>query len=276
MSLLQIRLLGGPLLDCDGRPLPAFPTQKTRDLFFCLVLSRDRMLPRDVLIGTFWGDYPEPVARKRFRTTLWRLRSTLGNGNGYRGLAVHTVQGQVRLHVGPECWIDTDEFENALALAATAAAREHAIAHLDRAISLYRGDLLQGVYKDWCVQPQDRLRALYHHALERRMGYAADASDWPTAITLAQRLLAHDHLREHVHRDLMVFLYSNGDRPKAIQQYLALERQLDEELGVSPMARTTAVYAAIREDHMPERQLPERSSPPPTDHRSARTYVEVR
>ncbi len=266
MRSVRIRLLGGPLMDYDGRPLPAFPTQKTRELFFCLILSRDRMLPRDVLIGTLWGDHPEPVARKQFRTTLWRLRSTLGKG--YCGLAVHPVQGQVRLQVGPECWIDIDEFESALSLAAApGVTRELAITYLDRAIALYRGDLLQGVYKDWCAPTQDRLRSLYLHALERRMTYAAHACDWPGAIGLAERLLAHDDLREHVHRDLMVFLYSNGDRPKAIQQYQALERRLGEELGVSPMAKTRAVFHAICGD-----MLSDEPSPMAADHRGARAF----
>jgi DNA-binding SARP family transcriptional activator len=255
-------------MDCDGRPLPQFPTQKTRDLFYCLILSRDRMLPRDVLVGTFWGDFPETVARKHFRTTLWRLRATLGNG--YCGIAVHTVQGQVRLHVGPDCWVDIDEFEDALVMAtAPDTPREHAISHLDRAIALYRGDLLQGVYRDWCAAMQDRLRTLYLHALERRMTHAADARDWPTAIALAQRLLALDLLREHVHRDLMVYLYCNGDRPKAIQQYHTLERQLDEELGVPPMGRTRAVYDAIRADDLPD-------APAMHEPRATPTYVEAR
>ena len=64
----------------------------------------------------------------------------------------------------------------------------------------------------------------------------------------AQRWLSLDPLHEPAHRQLMRLYARTGQRSAALKQYLTCTRLLDEELGVEPLAETTALYQDIR-DH---------------------------
>ncbi len=63
MQALQISLLGPIDLALGDQRISAFPTRKSKALFASLVLSRGRVVPREVIIGEFWGDLPEARAQ---------------------------------------------------------------------------------------------------------------------------------------------------------------------------------------------------------------------
>ena len=74
---LQIRLLGGLLLESGGRTLPRIPSRPGRSLFAYLVLNRDREVGRDQLTGLFWPDMPDSQARRRLSQALWQVQTLL-------------------------------------------------------------------------------------------------------------------------------------------------------------------------------------------------------
>jgi DNA-binding SARP family transcriptional activator len=159
-------------------------------------------------------------------------------------------------------WLDVEEFEEQLAgvreLSGVRLTPSEAEA-LRQAIELYRGDVLEGVYEEWCVYERERLKRLFRYALERLMIYHEVQGQFDIAITYAQRLLSCDPLLEHVHRALMRYYYARGDRPAALQQYSACTELLNGELQVEPMAQTVALYEAIRTEHEPGAQTADAS-----------------
>jgi len=66
-----------------------------------------------------------------------------------------------------------------------------------------------------------------------------------------QKILELDPLREEVQRDMMRLYVANGQRPLAIRQYQMCCNLLAEELGITPMEETQALYAQIADEQIP-------------------------
>lgn len=126
---------------------------------------------------------------------------------------------------------------------------EHApdsvIQQIADAVSLYRGDLLQGVYDDWCLVQREALLARYLFALEYLMRAHMARKAWDKALMAAHKLLGTDPLQEHIHRAVMRCHYLLGNRPAAVKQYAACVQLLRRELDVEPMEETRRIYETI-------------------------------
>jgi DNA-binding SARP family transcriptional activator len=125
--------------------LPKPPTQKSQSLLAYLVLHRHQPQPRDRLVGLFWGDRPERRARRCLPADGLILSDP------------HTVQ------FDPKCdlWLDAATFESQ--------ARHDDIASLHSAVTLYRGDFLDGFYDDWIINERYRLETLFLEAQAQLM-----------------------------------------------------------------------------------------------------------
>ncbi len=249
MSLLHIRLFGGLEIRRGSSVLPPMPGHGPRSLLTFLALDPGRLHHRDVLCGTLWGDRSDSAARKALRNSLWRLRSTL-EPDGDEGPAVLQAVGDRLGLVAEGLHVDVQEFEEATASLADSANARHApdreeAERLDRAVALYRGDLLDGMYEDWCLVPRERLRMAFLASLERLMAYHRRRGDLASGLARGRTLLRHDPLREHVHRALMEIHWAMGDRPSALRQFRECRQVLLDELGIEPMEETMALRDRI-------------------------------
>ncbi len=165
---LQIRLLGGLLLESGGRTLPRIPSRPGRSLFAYLVLNRDREIARDQLTGLFWPDMPDSQARRRLSQALWQVQTLLSEA-GLSGSYIQAGANTVRFNPGADYWLDVEEFEAATVAVKEAVAGDGVstseLGRLSEAIELYRGDLLSGFYEDWLLVDQQRVRQTYFRAL---------------------------------------------------------------------------------------------------------------
>jgi DNA-binding SARP family transcriptional activator len=243
---LRIHLFGGLNVYRGEQSLPGFPTQKSRGLFAFLALNHGRSHSRSTLVGRFWGDSPESVARKNLRTDLWRIRSVLEPHGVEPGSCLSVEQDELALNTGVDHWLDVHAFEDALDQAAALEAGDAQAPLLRAAVELYRGDLLEGVYDDWCVFERERLRLRYLDALERLIRHHDARGEWTDAAAYAQRLLANDPLREHVHRAVIRCHLALGDRAAALRQFDTCARLLRQELEVEPSAETLALAVEAR------------------------------
>lgn len=245
MQPLRIQMLGGLHVSRGGQSL-AFPTQKSRGLFAYLALNRGRSHSRGTLVGRFWGDSPESVARKNLRTDIWRVRAVLEPDGVAPGSCLSVCQDEIALSASAEHWLDVHEFEARLDEAGPGEADERAAGLLRGAVDLYRGDLLEGVDDDWCIFERERLRLRYLEALERLIRFHQARGEWTDAAAYGQRLLARDPYREHVHRAVIRCHLALGDRAAALRQFETCARLLRQELDTEPCAETLALAAEAR------------------------------
>ncbi len=143
------------------------------------------------------------------------------------------------------------EFERAFSQAAGTSGRQlsEAVAtKLDRAVALYRGDLLEGWYSDWCLFERERLQNMWLAMLDKLMSYCEATRQYEAGVAYSTRVLRADRAREQTHRRLMRMAYLAGDRTGALRQYERCVQALEEELDVRPSRRTEELHQQILND----------------------------
>ena len=222
----------------DGAPL-AVDTRKA--VAILAVLAADgRPFARDELAALLWPDSDDMAARGALRRTLSTMRSAIGDG------PLIIDRGKVDLD-RRRVRIDLAQVEEA--------SRSDDRATLAAAAALARGTFLAGFnlrdspeFDDWRAGRAVAAERAVMAVLDRLATVAAVEGDLSTAIDAASRRLDLDPLDEGGHVRLMDLLVAAGDRSAALRQYRACLATLARELGVAPLASTTARYEAIR-DH---------------------------
>ncbi|MFN3335296.1 MAG: BTAD domain-containing putative transcriptional regulator, partial [Caldilinea sp.] len=136
-------------------------------------------------------------------------------------------------------------FESYLDNANQASEAEAEIAHLERAVALYRGDLLPGNYSDWLLAERERLAQAYGEALDRLASLHEERCDYGRAIGCVRALLRHDPLTEPAYARLMRLYALNNDRAAALHVFHTCVTVLRRELDVEPDHATQALYEQL-------------------------------
>jgi|GEM_PF-438122 len=221
-ALLVICLLGTPEFRRGNQVLPPLATHKTLLLLAYLILHRQRSHSRDELATLFWGDRDDLHARHSLSTALWRIRRLLGEG--YL-LADST---SVQFNPAGSFWLDVAEFEKRVGR------RTDNPEDWATAIELYRGDLLEGFYDDWCIEERYRLESLYLDTLDRLVAWYEAQGDARAVLACAQKYLACDPLAEAMHLAAMRALVALGDLAGARRQWQLCCETRQQELHAPP------------------------------------------
>jgi DNA-binding SARP family transcriptional activator len=226
------RLLGGVDLRFGKRRLAPLESARAETLLAYLLLHRDTPQPRQGLAFLLWPDSTERQAHTNLRKVVHNLRRALPDADRLIDIGPRTLQWRPDVPV----WLDVDHFERALA-----------DGRLEEAVETYRGELLEGRYDQWLVGERERLAALHLEALERLTRRYGQHRRWPEATRYAERLVAHDPLREESHRLLIQVCHSAGDRARAVRSYHVCATTLRRELGIEPSTATRALYESLVE-----------------------------
>jgi len=234
MSILRIHLLGDFRLLWGDELLPGFYYPRQQAFLAFLLLHRQAPQPRHHLAFTFWPDSSEEQAHTNLRNLLFKVRKVLPEPDRFLAITPQTVQWR------PDSpyLLDVAEFEAASSAAST-------VTELERAISLYGGELLPGCYDDWVWPVRERLRHMAMALLERQVNRLEAERNWRAAIAQANRALLFDPLNEAIYRTLIRLHAVDGDRAGALHVYHTCVQRLREELGVDPDAATEEIYQRL-------------------------------
>ncbi|MBI1775416.1 MAG: tetratricopeptide repeat protein [Proteobacteria bacterium] len=247
---LVITLFGGfRAWSSDGKPL-VFPGRKGQLLLAYLAVHAGETQTRDKVISLLWSDRGETQARGSLRQELTALRKTLGNA-APRAIV---IDGE-RLSLDPSTvGIDVREFE--------ALIQSDATADLTRAAEMYKGPFLDGLSvrdsacEEWLQHERERLRLLLLGVLERLLARQLKTRAWAQATATAEAILAHDTLREDVHRTLMQLHAAQGHGSLALRQYRMCVKVLEDSLGVEPEPETQRLHQEIQAQRVSSAPLP--------------------
>jgi DNA-binding SARP family transcriptional activator/Tfp pilus assembly protein PilF len=270
MSQLTLLLLGPPRLEYNNQPVE-IDTRKAIALLAYLALT-EQQHSRDALAALLWPDYGQTSARAALRRTLSALKKALGN--------TELDADRERVGLGPSTnfWIDVHQFRNLLAACRMHGHPETKICPdcrkpLTEAVALYRDDFMAGFtlrdspnFDDWQYFQAEAIRQEFASALERLVHLHVSEASYEIAITYARRWLQLDPLHEPVQRALMQVYAWSGRRAAALHQYRECVRLLQSELGVAPLAETTNLYEAIKNNQL---------SPPARQTESSSTSIVV-
>ncbi len=214
------------------------PTQRACDLLAYLLSFRDRPHPRSALVGVLWPDLCEDRARRRLSDALWRVRHAI--------VSDVVLADDVSLQFNANCphWLDVEQFETLIAQYH----RSTNLSNLQRALALYQGPYLDGIYHDWALLERERLRGLCLETMGQLLERYKQIGDYPAALKAARRLVAAEPLHEAAHRELMRLYHLLGRDAEAIAQYHHCQEILRRELHVAPASETDALYHTLS-DH---------------------------
>lgn len=233
---LVISVLGAPRVELGGQPV-TFDTRKAVALLGYLAVT-GRPQRRETVAALLWPDADEVHARSALRRTLSAVKQGL-NGSG-----LHAGRDELVLVLGDRATTDVHDFEAGLGA--------DDLELVEAAASLWRGELLAGfslrdsaAFDEWQRREGERLRRALGRALARLVDGLTGLDRLDDALVQAERWLRLDPLHEPAHRALMRLHAKRGDRAAAVRQYRDCVRTVDDELGVTPLEETTALYEAI-------------------------------
>jgi DNA-binding SARP family transcriptional activator len=249
--MLEIRLFGTGSAYFQQRPLDGFPGTLPYHLLCFLLLNRNLNHHRERLAAIFWGDYPTSTSRKRLRDSLWRLRHSLEAIGAPVDELLVIDEESVSFHAEDGYWLDIEEFENAINGYQDVSGDQldaRSARDLEAAADLYVGDLLEGIYEDWCLNDRERFNLYFVSALNKLMIYHGSVENYERAIIYGEKILAQDNTREKVHRQLMRLHWLSGERNMALAQYERCAQILRESLAIKPMPATRRLYESMRKN----------------------------
>ena len=248
---LTINMLGPVEIVRDPtRPLAAdaWVTRRARDILCFIASRRHRRAGKDSIIDTFWGETDPDVVERNFHPTVSHVRKALNSNQSLKQNLLLYREGDYLLNPEFAYRIDVDEFDRLLTEGETARrARQFAqcVECYESAVSLYRGEFMQGSYDPWVDEQRSYYRLQYLQLLESLAGIAKETEDWFKATQLAQRILRDDPFREDIHCLLMRALAGQGNKGGVKEHYESLKRLLADELGVEPSAETQKIYKEL-------------------------------
>lgn len=268
MHALKVHLFGKFSIEAGGHPLPSFESIKAQELFWYLLCHRDRPLARESLAELLWRNSAPEQSKKYLRQALWHLQHVVNAAFKQRRNPVILAEHDYVTLRSQEClWLDVAEYETTCTACAKVRSSDLTVEQTDallKAVELYRGDLLEGCYQDWCLCERERLKNIYLNTLNKLLGYSAKHGDLETGVLIGGQILSIDNVSELTHQKLMKLYYLAGDRPSALRQYTRCRQALQEELGVKPSKSTVELYEQIRNDKLlsglPDRQPAVRSA----------------
>jgi predicted ATPase/DNA-binding SARP family transcriptional activator len=231
--VLEVRLFGRPRIAVEDVVLPFHAPARSFSVLAFLLLDRGRPLARESVAFALWPDLPETEARAKLRAHLHYLISE-GLPKQERPW-LRADKRSVQWNPDIPVWVDVLEFERLSEDPGTFA----------DAAEVYAGELLAGFDDEWLEAHRTRLQQRQVVLLLALIARHQEAGNHLRVIEYAQRLLGIDPWREDAIRELLLARALMGDRAGAVQIYRDFAKQLQDELGVEPMAQTVELYERI-------------------------------
>jgi DNA-binding SARP family transcriptional activator len=227
---LSIRLFGRLEIAADGRTVRL--TGRHAQALAALLALRPRPRLRDAIAAELWPDLDGPSAAS-LRQALWLVRSSLVASGIDPDHVLEADQDTLGLRRDARIELDVAEFE---------AAGDEGEAAAERALELYRGDLLEGLGHECFAAERERLSDLYEDLLATVAQCRLARGEVAEAREAATALLARDPLREEAHAVLIAAYGLAGSRAQVVRQYRRVCSILRSELAVAPLPETDAAY----------------------------------
>jgi DNA-binding SARP family transcriptional activator len=234
MAQLTIQLLGNALIR-TATGAPVVLRRRARLLLFYIAGHTDA-LSRERCMAVFWADEPPETARQSLRTALYQIKVACGP-------VILTDQQTLRLDAGVS--VDTRQLLHTHAgdVLLDALQQQPAgvfCAELDTAGI----DALQS----WVDSERTRWQRRLADVLLQHSQWLVQNGRLLSAVQSITAALSYEPLREEASQYAMQLHMRANDRAAAIACYQTLFHALDDQLGVPPLAATTALYHDIVTD----------------------------
>lgn len=252
MDDMHISLFGKLKIQLADQQLIEIEARRAQELLCYLLLHPGHLHEREKLATLMWGDKSALRSKQYLRQTLWQVQSALHCVTSCQQLLL-AEHDRIGINPCANFWLDVAIFDHAFASVEKItgnALDPQQVKLLQNSLQLYKSDLLEGWYEDWCIYERERRQAMYVVMLDKLLVYSETHHQYETGLAYGSRILYYDRAHERTHRRLMRLHYLTGNRSAALQQYEACVTALAEELGVGPGKSTVALYEQICADQV--------------------------
>lgn len=258
---LEVKLFGELSIAIDGDPITGFASRKVMAVIAYLVCN-PYVHQREFLAEMLWDGRSPVQAAGNLRVVLSNLRKKVNHWFNV------PASGPININLDSNLWVDIYEFTESLSDIDLSSISIHAflqganpvsplpdeqVARLQRALEIYKGDLLYGFairdaaqFDRWLNRERERYRLLAYSVANRLTSHFIWTRKFYDGLVWAERQLQLDSLNEEAHQKLMVLLYFNGQRNAAVEQFDTATEQLEKELGIAPSPETFDLFEQIR------------------------------
>jgi DNA-binding SARP family transcriptional activator len=248
---LRVAVLGQVRVWVDDAEVSIGPARQ-RTILAVLAVRANRIVVRDDLIEAVWGQSAPATASGSVYTYISGLRRALEPGRSPRaaGGVLSSTSSGYSLRLGDGA-LDADRFGRLYGEAKRQAAdgeREAAVAAVDEALALWRGEAFAGLAGPFVDLERQRLGDLRIAAIELRARLYIELGG-PAEVLAELAVLVRDHpLNETLRELLMLALYRAGRPTDALEAYRAARQTLVQELGIEPGESLRELHRHILDD----------------------------
>jgi two-component SAPR family response regulator len=205
-------------------------TTKAQELFAYLLLNREKVVDREILIELLWPDFDLSSGLQQLYTTIYHIRQLITKVD-LKPLKIRSGKGGYTLHTG-HIIIDTEEWEknlNQLDELNNSNMCQH-----EKVFSQYKGDYLGNYGYIWAEGEKERLRRLWINQGLHLSSFYRKTDNVQAAIKVNQKIQQIYPEEEESYLELMK-IYASINRFKAVnEQYQLLSSILVEEFNIGP------------------------------------------
>ena len=240
----------GPVEVADRDRIVDLGAPRQRAVIALLTIHANTVVSLDRLIDELWGDAVPSAATGSLQAYISNLRRVL-EPNRAKGAAPTVLVTRAPGYLLSVAAQDIEHicFERLLAearVARTSRRAADAVALLDRALALWRGEPLADFAFDSFATPEiGRLNEMRVAASELRLDALLELGEHPTVIAELDQLIAAHPTRERLRVLSMIALYRSGRQAEALRAFEDARVLLGEELGLEPGPEMRDVQRAI-------------------------------
>ena len=230
---------------------------------FCYLLITGKVYTRDQLCSLFWGEDSEKKAKNSLRVALTNIRKKV-----HKDCIAAPDRQRVSFNMEVLGNFDVYLFDQ-IVESLSDEESEATMADIERAMGLYRGELLADLlvreaatFQEWLGIERVQRRQKVMNLFARQIEFYLVSRRYHEALVSLQRQLQLEPWNEIAHQQMMTTLSHMGDFNGALQQYETCRQCLQDELSVEPMPKTEQLLERIiaarngRRDNLPTQMMP--------------------
>lgn len=225
----RCKLLGSFCIETSGAQIDL--TEKLGNqlssIFAFMLCNHNQLISKEKIIDTFWPDSENPGNALKY--AIFRLRKSLAEIDGIDEEWI--VTGNKGYQIQPELSfsLDIEEFENYISVAK----QSEDIEAYQKAIDLYRGNLLEGIESEWIDVDRGYYKSIVLQACNTLSSYYLENKKVKEAIRVAEKGLSYDELDEQLIASYLKGLIQDKKYNQAMTYYQFINKKYKEKLGMS-------------------------------------------
>ncbi|MCI0449339.1 MAG: hypothetical protein L0Y79_06070 [Chlorobi bacterium] len=199
-----------------------------------IFLNKDFNLTKDKIVDLFFQDTAEDRSDNIFHQAISSIRNVIKTG-GHSPQFILYENRILKLNPDYNYFVDSIEFNNLYNTVMSPETNESDKKKFSvKAVELYKGNLLEGIYENWCEDLREEYSNKFIKLSEILLKNLYSSKKYDEIIPYAEKLLNNDRLNEKAYLLSIESYVQTGNISKAKETFAEMLKNYKEELGEKP------------------------------------------